>query len=240
MIKNIDKNTKRKSVKNIYNQETGLPIMANLYMIRTLYYHMKKHPKFIEHKEIGKKEKSIDIYQNVIPMARQRFNRINKGENFELSSAEATQIIDTFGIDIKYFRRDNPIMFELENISLTDWKCFYNVKYKCNYNMPSGYKSEYIMKRANEIETRLKEMPRAGYVTVTSDDSPLSMIYYYFANGEKYESVSKLSKCIETLSSIDFTEWEKESIEKLTEYSKQLRNHSDYISSLLTIFHLRK
>lgn len=223
--------------RNVFDMTTGLPIMINLYIIKYLYYHMKKADCFIT-ESTGKKPCSLEIYGNVIPISRQRFDRINKGERFELTSREAETICETFGIDIKYFRRDDPIVIELPEINLTDWKCFYREKYGCAYNFKSGLKDNDIKDRCRKVENNLKKLAHLNWEEM-KEDNPLFMVWYYFRYGGRYETESRIDKYIQALQEIKCADWNNREMEELQECLELLKKQHDYINSLLTIYHLR-
>lgn len=233
-------NTKhRKSVKNLYDATTGLPIMINLYVIKYLYYHIDKADQFYEKKVKGKKPKSFEVYKNEIPVSRQRFDRINKGMSFEFASGEADFVTVKFGIDMKYFRRENPIAFEIEGISQIDWKCFYNDRYNCGYELPSGFKKDYVSSRADKVEEKLKSIALGNWKNQLEQTDPLYAICYYFQYGKRFDALGNIGVLRKALQVIDYTEWESQSAEVLQEDYLLLQKHCDYINSLLTIQKLR-
>ena len=100
------------SPKNIIKGDEGVVIMANLYIIRYLYFHMKKHDKFME-KGSGNKKKSAEFYGEIIPISRARFIRIMKGYNFRFAMTDISYICSEFGIDTKYFQREKTKLLQL-------------------------------------------------------------------------------------------------------------------------------
>ena len=98
--------------KNIIKGDEGVVIMANLYIIRYLYFHMKKHDKFTEEGS-GNKKRSSEFYGKIIPISRARFIRIMKGYNFRFAMTDISYICSTFGIDIKYFQREKTKLLQL-------------------------------------------------------------------------------------------------------------------------------
>lgn len=230
----------RKSVKNRYNSESGLPIMINLYVIKYIYYHIKKADRFLEKNDYGKKPKAVPIYQNELPMSRQRFDRINKGINFEITSGEADFITKQFGIDMKYFRRENPIAFEIDGISLTDWKCFYKTRYEVRYKLTSTYRKEYILSRAEEIERVLKKLVGKDWESRLGKNDPLYAVFYYFHYGKRFDAPSSIDVLRESLKSVDCKDWERESIGSLKENYCLLEKHCNYVKALITIEELQK
>lgn len=236
---NMKKNNKRKSVKHLYNKDTGLPIMINLYVIKYIYYHIEKADLFIEEKKEGKKAKAHPIYQNELPMSRQRFDRINKGMRFEITTKEATSITETFGIDIKYFRRDNPVAFDIEGIDITDWKCFYNVHYNNEYNLSSNIDSDGCKKRAEIVEDTLKKLVKTDWDHRLGKDNPLFAVCYYFHYGKRSDRPNSIKILKEALKQLDYKEWDNENAESLKEARGLLNKHLGYVNSLITLDKLR-
>ena len=169
----------RKSVKTLYDGNTGLSIMINLYVIKYIYYHIDKARCFIDEDERGKKTKSYPVYcTDMLPVSRQRLDRINKGKRFEFSRAEANSITETFGIEMKYFRKDDPIAFEIDGIDETSWKCFYKSRYDVDYELQDNEDDE-IKQCEQEVEDILKELSM-DWEQKLKCDNPLFAICYYF------------------------------------------------------------
>ena len=230
----------RRSNKHLYDMNTGLPIMINLYVIKYLYYHIDKHNRFIESREKGKKPKAYPIYQNELPISRQRFDRINKGATFEVSTGESVFITDRYGIDIKYFRKDNPDTFAIEGITQTDWKCFYNHKYNVGYELPSGYNKEIIKTKAEKIEKVLKQIANSDWEDRIAKDNPLYAVCYYFHYGKRYDAPSNIDLLRERIHSVSFREWDSVDIQQLEKDCLIMEKHCKYIQSLITLNKLRK
>lgn len=170
---------KRKSVKTLYDGNTGLSIMINLYVIKYIYYHIDKACCFIDEDERGKKTKSYPVYcTDMLPVSRQRLDRINKGKRFEFSQAEANSITETFGIEMKYFRKDDPIAFEIDGIDETSWRCFYKSRYDVDYELQDNEDDE-IKQCEQEVEDILKELSM-DWEQKLKCDNPLFAICYYF------------------------------------------------------------
>lgn len=234
---------KRKSVKTLYNGNTGLSIMINLYVIKYIYYHIDKARCFIDEDERGKKRKSYPIYStDMLPVSRQRLDRINKGKYFEFSRAEANSITETFGIDMKYFRKDDPIAFEIDGIDEKHWKCFYRTKYEVNYELRFDFESEgkdIVERLAQEVEDKLKNLSGDWEQKLKCDD-PIYAICYYFKHGERFDRQNTVKSIKDILSKLDYREWEKENIESLNELVKLLRGHYNYVNSLVTLNKLKR
>lgn len=232
-----EKTEKRKSVRNLYDAETGLPIMINLYVIKYIYYHIKKADCFIEERKTGKKPKSYEIYGNYIPMSRQRFDRINKGIAFEVSANEANDLINRYGFDEKYFRKDNPEYFEIEGLALSDWKCFYNLRYHGGYELSTQYKGndELIKKKADKIEQVLREVISDFRTGELKQGNPLFAICYYFATGTRYGEERAVDKFRKIMREVRYSDWNNVELDLLNADFKLLKKHLNYISSVITI-----
>ena len=67
----------------------------------------------------SRKAKAYPIYgTRGFPVSRQRFDRINKGYSFEFAKNEAEGVTETYGIDEIYFRKSEPVAFEIKG----DWR----------------------------------------------------------------------------------------------------------------------
>ena len=231
---------KRKSVKTIYDRNTGLSIMINLYVIKYIYYHIDKARCFIDEDERGKKRKSYPIYcTDMLPVSRQRLNRINNGQCFEFTRAEANSITETFGIEMKYFRKDDPIAFEIDGIDETSWKCFYKSKYEVDYDLHIDFENEGDDIVKQKVEDILKDLSK-DWEQKLKCDNPIFAICYYFKYGERFDRPNAIKSLKDILSELDYREWEKESTTSLSELLKLLRGHYNYINSLVTLNKLKK
>ncbi len=232
-----EKTIKGKSTKNLYNAETGLAIMINLYVIKYIYYHIEKADCFIEKKEKGSKPKSYEIYGNQIPMSRQRFDRINKGMTFEITANEANDLIKRYGIEERYFRKESPDYFEIEGLNLMDWQCFYRDKYKCQYKLSKAYEDNdaLIKKKAGKIETALGEVITRFWDGELPKGSPLYAICYYFATGRRCNEISAIEQFRKAMRGIKYSDWNNVELEFLNDDLKLLKKHLNYINSVITI-----
>lgn len=232
-----EKTEKRKSVRNLYDAETGLPIMINLYVIKFIYYHIKKADCFIEERKTGKKPKSYEIYGNYIPMSRQRFDRINKGNIFEVTANESRDLLNRFGLEEKYFRKESPDYFEIEGLTLSDWKCFYNDRYDVGYELPTAYKKdeEIIKNKAGKIEKVLREVISDFWKSELKQDNPVFAICYYFATGTRYGEERAVDKFRKIMREVRYSDWNNVELDLLSDDFKLLKKHLNYISSVITI-----
>lgn len=234
---------KHKSVKNLYDGNTGLSIMINLYVIKYIYYHIDKARCFIDEDERGKKRKSFPIYStDMFPVSRQRFDRINKGKCFEFTRTEANSIIETFGIGMRHFRKDEPVAFEISGIDETDWKCLYNSRYEGKYELRLDFENEekdIVDKKGEMVKDSLK-MISMDWEKILKRDDPIFAICYYFHYGERFDRPSTIKTLKDTLSSLDYREWEKESISSLNDMLKLLKGHYTYVNSLVSLDRLKK
>lgn len=232
-----EKTKKRKSVRNLYDAETGLPIMINLYVIKYIYYHMKKADCFIEERKTGRKPKSYEIYGNYIPMSRQRLDRINKGNIFEVTANESSELINRYGLEERYFRKESPDYFEIEGLTLSDWKCFYNDRYDVGYELSTAYKKdeEIIKNKAGKIEKVLKEVISDFWNSELKQDNPVFAICYYFATGTRYGEERAVDKFRKIMREVRYSDWNNVELDLLNADFKLLKKHLNYISSVITI-----
>lgn len=237
----MDDNKKtRKSVKNLYDGNSGLSIMINLYVIKYIYYHIKKADCFMD-ENYSRKAKAYPIYgTRGFPVSRQRFDRINKGYSFEFAKNEAEGVTETYGIDKIYFRKSEPVAFEIKGIGDIEWKCFYNDKYNGLYNLPSNIKDkEAVIKgKAAKVEDTLKCLV-ADWEKL-DHDSPVYAVCHYFHYGERFDKPDIIRNLKESLSVIKYREWDKEGIDSLKEIQQLMKGHYQYISSLITLNTLKE
>ena len=69
--------------RNILGKEDGFNTRVNLFIIRHMYYHMKKAEQFMVEGE-GKRKNRLTSKHN-ISISAHRFTRMYKGGNFELT-----------------------------------------------------------------------------------------------------------------------------------------------------------
>lgn len=237
---------KRKVAKDwvyTFDLEQGFPIRVNLYIIKYIYYHIRKAEIFMDVGS-GRKPKSFPIYQYVIPISRQRFDRINRGERFQLTAAEANDITEKFGIEFKYFRREAPVLFEISGISETDWKCYYNIEFGCQFPLTGKLTDNKVTERHKKVTDKLAglcyENPQNPQQKALSemepdDSDPLFKVYYYFAHGERYEKEGSVEKAMKALEKVEYADWGKASMEQLEKYGSLMKSHSDLIQAMLLI-----
>ena len=95
-----ERNTKRmaESKRNILGIKDGFNTRVNLYIIKHLYYRMKKADQFMKTGS-GKRKASIDLKEEIL-ISRQRLDRIFNGMNFEMTASETEAITGLFNISI--------------------------------------------------------------------------------------------------------------------------------------------
>lgn len=237
-----DNGKPRKSVKNLYNGNSGLSIMINLYVIKYIYYHIKKADCFMDKNvKDRRKAKAYPIYgTRGFPVSRQRFDRINKGYTFEFAKDEADGVTETYGIDKIYFRKLEPVAFEITGIGDIEWKCFYNNKYEGLYELPDHIRGRetIIKEKATKVENTLKSLV-AGWEKLEHED-PVYAICHYFHYGERFDKPDIISNLKEILSVIEYREWDTEGINSLKEIQLLMKGHYQYISSLITLNNLKE
>lgn len=227
--------------KKSFDFNSGLPIIINLYVIKYIYYHIDKAEQFIERSGGGKKTKAHLIYQRELPMSRQRFCRIMNGSNFQITKEEAKNIVERYGIEKRYFRRDNPVAFEIDGISnIEEWKCFFCENNGIPYEFEHYFTEETIKKKAAKVETVLQELFYEDWEIRFDKHSPLFAICHYFHYGRRANEPSGVTKAKELLEKLNFSDWDKEPVEMLEVAEELLEKHYNYVHSLLTIIGLRK
>ena len=92
-MEQIESTDNKQSRKDLFNKDTGLSIMINLYVMRYIYNHIKKAECFFEEHQKGRKPKAYPVYGDYLQMSRQRFERMCKGENFQYTANEAKEVI---------------------------------------------------------------------------------------------------------------------------------------------------
>lgn len=116
--------------KSVLTKYSGIAIIGNLFIMRYLYFHIKKNDVFLVEGE-GSRDKSAKFYRNVIPFSRARFLRMLNGENFRMPIDEIEKICGDFSLKEDYFRQTDPILMEIPEHELDelDWKAFLAVEY---------------------------------------------------------------------------------------------------------------
>ncbi len=231
-----EKTETRKSLKHIYNKDTGLPIMVNLYIIKYIYYHINKNEIFMDKKEDGGRGRAIPIYSYEIPVTRQRFDRINKGHNFEFSESNVKEITETFGIEREYFQWDSPKMFEIEGLTPDDWKKFYLKKYGVEYDTKVATDNTDIEK----IEKRLKKIVATNWKQINMKNTPIYKICYYFHEGYRCDRAPRVDVVYGALKEMLYEEWDGVEKEKRKEMEILLKSHYRYIQALGILEQLKK
>lgn len=116
--------------KSVLTKYSGIAIIGNLFIMRYLYFHIKKNDVFLVEGE-GSRNKSAKFYSEIIPLSRARFLRMLNGENFRMSVEDIEDICDRFNLKEDYFRQTDPILMEIPEHKLEkqDWKSFLTVEY---------------------------------------------------------------------------------------------------------------
>ena len=143
---------------SILNADNGVVIMANLYIIKYLYFHVKKDTSFMEKGE-GRKMRSATFYGSIVPMSRPRFARIMKGYNFRFTLADIKHICGKFGIDVKYFQREGAKLLPLvsdkgKDITEKDWRDFFWIKYESDFQSIKEGLKDFWEKKEREKNNR--------------------------------------------------------------------------------------
>lgn len=245
-----------------FKENEGLPVRANLYVIRCIYYEMKKDRAHIfnEKNEEGKKSKAIPIYsKDFFPISRQRLDRINHGEAFQFSKGEAEKMTSCYGIQTKYFIKDKATFFKIQKFNETvlssmdnekieyidelSWKCFYLKKYNVDYALNDQIgktvtQTEYEQ-RAKDVEYSLKNLTLNWRSLKTNN--PLYAICYYFHSGvcigKDLANIEQLEECLQV---IEVRAWDKMKLETVERIFKSMKEHCEYMETLVKLYALRK
>lgn len=238
----MEENSKETNASNrgdILSMEDGFNTRVNLFIIRYLYYHMKKHSCFMEEGK-GKRQKSKDLKKRV-GITRQRFSRIFNGYNFELSGKEAENIAGLFNISTDYFRKNGKLV-EVHGIDRNDWKCYFNRQYNGSVkDVP--YTPKERMGRADEVDARLQELVKKNFVANHYDTRmALYRIFYFFENGVAFREVSTLNKFLENLQLLKISDWKelKNNPADMKRYFHLLEKHYEYVNAYLKCRELEK
>lgn len=233
---------------NTYDNKTGLPLMVNLLIIRTMYYSKgDKAELFIEKHTEKKKRRLVSLFSSdLLGISRSRYGRIQEGYPFILSKREARRLSVLFSISTKYFERENLEMFNIEGVDIFSWKCYYRHAKKVPYEFDEDVngeekdKEEEIERQSELVKNKLKEIANKDWSKENNDDNPLFRIWYYFKTGKPYDKISPAVKCMKALQDLDMQEWkqlyEEEDIE---EYRNLLKKHYEYVNALVTIKNIK-
>ena len=219
--------------RNILVKEDGFNTRVNLFIIRHMYYHMKKAEQFMVEGE-GKRKKSVDL-KTYISISAHRFTRMYKGENFELTADESKTIANCFNISADYFKKEGELI-PVYGITRDDWKCYFYTHYGEDVsvwlvNTPSQKKEG-----EKKVADCLKKIINKKYIISHYDmDAPLYRIYYFFENGIAYKGTDILNKLLEDLKLLKISNWKEfaDDPEMLKEYLYLLEKHCKYLKSYL-------
>ena len=236
---------------NILSMENGFNTRVNLFIIRYLYYHMKKHSKFLK-KGKGTRQASVDL--NVyVGISRPRFTRIFSGENFEMAETQSRDISKLFNISADYFKKNGKLI-EIHGIDRDDWKCYFNSEFRGSVIMDEldeqttpkeeieKWKKE-KMARALKVDEKLQELVETNFVANHYDaKTALYRIHYFFKNGVAFTEVSTLNKFLKYLQLLKISDWKalKSNPEEMKKYLDMLEKHYEYINAYLKFIELEK
>lgn len=253
-VYNSAKKERADKLKNKFGDKEGLPVRINLYIIKFIYYEMKKDRAkiFNEKNETGKKLKAIPIFSTKhFPLSRQRFDRINRGIPFRLTNEEAKTMADCYGIDIKYFTGDEDSYFKIqrveeensenknmpEYIDEISWKYFYKYTYSVDYFIKKNKRK--ISKEIADLEYSLKELV-ANWRSLKQDDPLFAICYYFHYNASLGEKVGHIERLKECLQEMDISEWDNLYPSTYEEIFPFIEKHYQYLQAIIRIIRLRK
>lgn len=220
------------SKRNILDLNTGFNVMINLYVIRYLYSHMdNKAKRFMD--EGGQRKKSNDFYLE-IGISRQRFQRILGGQRFEMSFKDRKYLSGKFNIGDEYFNGNGKAV-ELNLVSGTDWKAFFNHKYPGDGNAKkygTWEPEKVLQERVGRVEKALSGLLGKNVVENTyGTDTAIYRIHYYWKNGTACivdSNLTVFTRALERLQIEDWAEIEND-IKKMEKYRRKLAEHAEYL-----------
>lgn len=190
------------SKRNILDNTTGFGVRINFYIIRYLYRHVKLHDSFRDIET----NRAINFYTEIINISRQRFARLQNGENFELKKEEMDYITKKFNIDGEYSQKNAKII-EIYSLDEDDWKCYFKEKLQCS-DIKVHYSSPERQRRSNKVEEQLKKLVKKDYIVKNyTSDTCIYRLYYYFQYGVPFFEKSRLTNFIEALEKLKISDW---------------------------------
>lgn len=235
-----ERNTKRmaESKRNILGIKDGFNTRVNLYIIKHLYYRMKKADQFMKTGS-GKRKASIDLKEEIL-ISRQRLDRIFNGMNFEMTASETEAITGLFNISKEYFKKDGELI-SIHNITRNDWECFFAQQYGSYTVKKTGAGNN--VEGMKKVETALEEIIKKDYIESHYDTkAALYRIRYYFKHGVTYKVVSAFSKFLENLQLIKISDWKELEYKpsEMAGYLPLLKKHYEYVNAYLKCRELEK
>lgn len=148
--------------KSVLTKYSGIAIIGNLFIMRYLYFHIKKNDVFLVEGE-GSRDKSAKFYRNVIPFSRARFLRMLNGENFRMPTDEIEKICGDFSLKEDYFRQTAPILMEIPEHELEeqDWKAFLAVEYFTDFE---EFRKDELKDEEKEAKGKIDLTSKKAYI----------------------------------------------------------------------------
>lgn len=228
------------SKRNILNKENGFNTRVNLFIIRYLYYHMKKASIFMK-EGTKKRQASVDLKEYTL-ISRQRFARIFQGSNFEITALESKTIAERFNISKEYFKKDSELI-PIYGITQDDWKCYFYESYGKGASVSLHKPSNETNAGMENVKDYLKKIIKKKYIIEHYDtSSPVYRIYYFFENGVTYRDTNTLDKLLENLELLKISAWKELATDpdKMKKYFNLLEKHYEYVKAYLKCQELEK
>ncbi len=219
--------------RNILDKETGFNVRTNLYIIRYLYYHMKKAGMFMESGSY-KRMKTVDL-QDFIQISKPRLYRIFNGDRFELTARESANMIEIFNIRAEYFKKNGELI-EISGITENDWYCFFGQTYGEKSVKKLGVLPDEMAEKAEKVQKALNELPKKDYIKNHYDTShPLFRIHYYFEQGTTFKEFNRLQEFLESLKALKISDWKElaDKPEDMKKYLQLLKKHYEYVDAYI-------
>ena len=215
---------------NILDMQNGFNTRVNLYIIKYLYYNMKKADKFMEDRG-GRRKASVEL-NIILEISLQRLNNIFNGCRYSMDEKTSVRIAKLFNISTDYFKKNSEII-QIYGITKDDWICYFYQRN--NQSVVKGQISN-LKERAGKVKQFLKDITKAEYIASNYDTgSPLYRVYYYFATGKEYKEVGRLDKFLDAIEILKIDDWKelKGDTEKMRKYLYLMKKHYEYVYAYL-------
>jgi len=183
---------------------------------------------------IGKRKATVDLKTYTL-ISRQRFDRIFKGNNFELTAQESKTITELFNISSDYFKKRGELIL-IHEITKEDWQCFFSQQYGKDSIEKIQKPPKQIVEGMEKVESTLKVIVKKGYIPDHYDTkTALYHIHYFFENGATFKEASTFSRFLECLELLKISDWKElaDHPEEMKKYLYLLRRHYKYVNSYI-------
>lgn len=215
---------------NILDMKNGFNTRVNLFIIKYLYYNMKKADEFM-YSNGGRRKASVNLNET-LEMSLNRLNNIFNGLNYSMDKGLSEHIAGLFNISTDYFKKDSELI-QIQGLTKDDWVCyFYNRK---QTSVAKGQISD-LKERVEKVNECLKNIKKDGYIAQNyATSSPLYRIYYFFSTGKQYKEVTRLDKFLDAIKILKIDDWGeiKSDMQKMKKYQDLMKKHYEYVCAYI-------